>query len=224
MNRASDLLNIANLSVAKEKQENRFLLDSRAVQLVDYVFAQFSLHCRGYDSFFKDKTRLRAEKTVWYRSFTTNNIFLLSQVKFGLKKLDSYAYPNPPQLGEFKKWCCPTLEELGIPSIDYAYSEACKNSYPYEDKKTWSHPIVYHAWSMTGSHELNTLSKASSFPIFSRNYDIASRMIMNGEGLKDIPKALTSNAKEAKPEIDDFYKPMNSIDSAMSFMKSILKK
>ncbi|MBU6955739.1 hypothetical protein KP814_30565, partial [Hahella sp. HN01] len=53
----------------------------------------------------------------------------------------------------------------------------------------------------TGSYELRVRTEREMLPLFTRNYDIVCRRVMNGEDIQaDIPKALPEQpAKASKP-------------------------
>lgn len=96
----------------------------------------------------------------------------------------------PPSAPEFRAMCeNRTPEAFGLPSEDQAYREACRNAHPQADRK-WSHEAVYHAATETGFYNLNTLRMDDSRKLFLRNYAIACRMVMDGQALRPMPKAL----------------------------------
>ena len=119
------------------------------------------------------------------------------QIAVGLEALattqDKQLQEWPPSAMTFRSLCEGRNPELfGLPSEDDAYREACRRAYRGGQSlaRPWSHPAVCHAAMATGFHTLNTLKEEASRKIFSRNYAIACRMVMDGEPLKTIPLGL----------------------------------
>ena len=119
------------------------------------------------------------------------------QIAVGLAALttteDEQLRKWPPSAPEFRALCeNRNPEAFGLPSEDDAYREACRRAYRGGQSLTrpWSHPAVCHAAMATGFHTLNTLKEEASRKVFSRNYAIACRMVMDGEPLKTIPLGL----------------------------------
>ena len=119
------------------------------------------------------------------------------QIAVGLNALatteDDQLRKWPPSAPEFRALCeNRNPEAYGLPSEDDAYREACRRAYRGGQSlaRPWSHPAVCHAAMATGFHTLNTLKEEASRKIFSRNYAIACRMVMDGEPLKTIPLGL----------------------------------
>ena len=129
-------------------------------------------------------------KRVWTLAFTESDLKSMNQVKIGLRRFRASPNPFVPTAGQFIAMCKPTAKELGLPSLETAYAESCKNSHPCADKN-WSHKAIYHAWKQTGSHLLSTYPRMNSFPVFERNYEATIKMLVEGEELFDIPVAIT---------------------------------
>jgi hypothetical protein len=191
---------------------------------VDFVFGKLMLICRGFDALYSDMRRLKAEKTQWSLAFSHKKIYEMSQIKHALNKLIDYKYPNPPQIGEFLSWCNPNPQDLGLPSVDEAFEQACKRASPYNKDFKFTHNVVYHAYSMMSSYDYVNLPRATTFPIFARNYEITVRMFVNNEPLKKIPIAITHDkelARQKKVVNSKFDKPGRS--AAMLAMRSMLQ-
>lgn len=108
----------------------------------------------------------------------------------------------PPSAPEFRSMCeNRTPEAFGLPDEDKAYREACRNAHPsMAGISKWTHNAVYHAAKETGFYNLNTLKMADSRKLFLRNYAIAYRMVMDGEELKPMPKALPEKVDGRRTE------------------------
>jgi hypothetical protein len=109
--------------------------------------------------------------------------------------------------------------------VEEAYAQACLNSSPSNPEKKWTHQAVYHAWTMCNSFELANLPKKNTFPIFERNYDLTVKMIMRGEPLKEIPKALTHDKEYwPKQSIGKGFEHCNNREAAMDAINRMLGK
>lgn len=207
---------------AKETQQE---LDITSVNIVNRLFVFFESICRGFDKQYHShpQSKLNLEKIQWARGFMDYGINRIEDIEFGIKKCRIESPINTPTLGQFLKWCKPSPEELGIPSLEYAYVEACNNSRPYVLQKKWTHQAIYHAWKMCNSYELTNLPKKNTFPIFERYYDLTVKMIIRGEPLHKIPIGLSHDRqKEKKPKIEKQFEICNSRALAMNSMRKIL--
>ncbi len=221
----SSLINTSSLSIKREESKYDTSLDPHITGVVNKLFVFFYSICRGFDKQYQDPKRLNVEKTQWIRAFTDVGFNTLEKIQLGVKKCRLESPINTPTIGQFVTWCTPSVEELEIPSLEDAYSEACKNSSPYNTEKKWSHQAVYHAWKMCNSYELANLPKKNTFSVFERNYDITVKMIMRGEPLKEIPIAIIHN-KESEPQqkIAKGFEHCNSHKIAMEAMSKMLGK
>jgi hypothetical protein len=89
---------------------------------------------------------------------------------------------------------------LGLPEVGKAYREACRNSHFAADQR-WSHPAVHHAACETGFHELRSLPEERSRQLFERAYAVTVRMVLAGEPLREIPKALPASVSVSTPDV-----------------------
>jgi hypothetical protein len=128
------------------------------------------------------------------------------QIAAGLTALaetqDKQLQEWPPSAPQFRALCeNKTPEAFGLPSEEKAYREACRNAHPaMAGVGKWSHAAVHHAAKETGFYNLNTLRMDDSRKLFLRNYAIACRMVMDGEVLKPMPKALPAQAQGRRTE------------------------
>lgn len=108
----------------------------------------------------------------------------------------------PPSAPQFRALCeNRNPEAFGLPSEDKAYREATRNAHPsMAGIGDWSHQAVHHAAKETGFYNLNTLRMEDSRKLFLRNYAIACRMVMAGEQLMPMPKALPATVDGRRTE------------------------
>lgn len=225
MEHISKLINTVSLTVKREESKYDIPLDPYVTEVISKLFVFFYGICRGFDKQYQDPKRLNVEKTQWIRAFMDIGFNTWEKVHLGIKKCRLESPINTPTIGQFVKWCTPSLEELGVPRIEDAYAQACRNSSPFNTDKQWAHQAVYHAWTMCNSYELANLPKKNTFPIFERNYDITVKMIMRGEPLKKIPIALTHDNKwVSKQRVLKGFEHCNSHHSAIEVIGRMLGK
>lgn len=210
----------------RHAQETQKTLDPASVNIVNRLFVFFESICRGFEKQYHghSQKKLNMEKIQWARGFMDSGITRIEQIEFGIKRCRLESPVNTPRLGEFLKWCTPSPEDLGMPRLDDAYDEACRNSSPSNPEKKWTHKAVYHAWTMCSSYDLSHLPKINTYPVFERNYDITVKMIMRGEPLKDIPAALTHDEDSVPREnITKGFENCNSRRTAMEAISRMLR-
>jgi len=98
----------------------------------------------------------------------------------GFQKLLERERTFVPNLNEFRKLCQVTAEDLGLPSLEAAYLEACNNAHRVMAAK-WSHPGVYHAGKAAGWFELRSESAQKTRPAFRAAYDDICKRLKAGE-------------------------------------------
>lgn len=124
-----------------------------------------------------------------------------AQIANGLAGLVERGDDWPPSAPDFRKLCeGASPEALGLPSVAAAFREACRNSHPAADQQ-WSHAAVHHAACETGFHELRNLPEDKSRQLFERAYSVSVRMVLAGEPLREIPKALPADVRVCTPEV-----------------------
>lgn len=221
MKHISEIVKTESLSVKREETEENSALNPHVVAVVNKVFSVFYTICRGFEKQYHDPKRLNMEKTLWYKGFTKLGLDSLAKVKLGLEKCNIESPINTPTLKQFVEWCTPTAEDLNLPSLDFAYDEACKNAHPSANK-LWTHEVVKHAAKATGSYLLSNSPRSKSFPVFQRNYEIACRKFIKGESISDIPKGIADHRKSREGVLPEFQ-ACNSYESAMESIKQKLR-
>lgn len=228
MEHISNLVHNSVLETKRAEKQTSAPLCQKAVAVVNDLFGLFYSLCRGFEKQYADQNRLKVEKTQWMRGFTDLGIDSLEKVSFGIKKTRMESPINTPTFGQFVKWCSPTTQELGLPSVEDAYAEACFLSTPYEREKVWSSVVVKHAATQTGSYVLNTFAKIKSFPLFERNYEEAVKQFRNGK-LENIQRVIEDKSwdmKELRKKDEvvlEQYKSVNSSKGALSAMRAMLR-
>lgn len=124
-----------------------------------------------------------------------------AQIASGLAALVERGDDWPPSAPDFRKLCeGASPEALGLPSVAAAFREACRNAHPAAAAR-WSHEAVHHAACETGFHELRSLPESKSRALFERTYAVTVRMLLAGEPLREIPKALPASVSVSTPDV-----------------------
>lgn len=164
-----------------------------AARIINILFAELQSCFPAWKVTFPSKSDVNAAKRTWTKGLLEAGITTEQQLKYGLRKARQVDSPFWPSLGQFTKWCQPDPADYGLPNTRQAYLEACRNAHRLTEMKydEWSHPAVYIALKNTGTFDIRNRPAAETWPIFKRNYEIATRRAFVGEDLNaEIPKAL----------------------------------
>lgn len=85
-----------------------------------------------------------------------------------------------------------------IPDFDHAFSESCEQAFPETWKKTWSHPVVMHAFRQVGRDAFEDDDDATCRAKFRAAYEQACLDYKAGK----IANETTQKVKSIKDEID----------------------
>lgn len=160
-------------------------------EIVNLIFEQIKLICTGWKATWTNESVENKHKKFWVKVLLDANIRSDFEIQCGLHKTLKSGSAYCPPAGRFINWCKPDPEFMGLPSADKAYQEACRKVHPAGQHQTWSHSAVFVTAQSVGAHELRTLSREKSWPMFERAYAIACNRVLAGEDLsEEIPKAL----------------------------------
>lgn len=175
-------------------------IDPATAEVVNRLFLELQAIFPAWRQAWPDDRALAAAKRSWIKGFASAGISSLEQIRFGLEQCRLHGGDFAPSVGKFIGWCRPTPEMLGLPSEDRACREACRIAHPAADR-TRAHPAVYHAACETGFYELANLPQERSRQLFGRNYAATVRMVLAGEPLREIPKALPQSVTVRTEEV-----------------------
>lgn len=175
-------------------------IDSGTARVVNALFQELQAIFPAWRQAWPDDKALAAAKKSWIKGFMAADITKIEQIRYGLEQCRADGCVFVPSVGQFIAWCRPTAEMLGLPELDKAYREAVTNSHPAATPR-WSHPAVHHAACETGFYALNHLQEEQSRKLFARNYEATVRMVMAGEPLREIPKALPTSVSVSTPAV-----------------------
>ena len=189
-----------NFKVGNERsfEPRKIVIDEETKKIVNYIFKRLKGIIPAFNVTAADEEELGIIKNEWALGFIQSGLSDLRMIELGLDRLRLQENTFMISIGQFIKLCRPTPEDLGIPSLEKSYEEACRRSHPFGDTD-WSksHKVVYHAWKQTGSHMLANFPKENSFPVFERNYQATVNMLLDGKELEDIPLAISHGIDRA---------------------------
>ncbi|WP_449102928.1 replication protein P [Pseudomonas extremaustralis] len=152
--------------------------------LVNSLFKDIRACCSAWERAWGATGDLEAAKIQWVKAFIENDIRDWQQVEYGLRGLRAYGKDFVPSPGAFLGWCRPKPEDLGLPAVDIAYTEACTKSHPSaRSGARWSHRAVYQAAIEVGMDCLASLSREVSLKLFTHAYRVITRRAMDGKAL-----------------------------------------
>lgn len=174
---------------------------TKTAKFMNDLFLEIKARCPAWpQSWPNEKIELKARE-IWLESLLLNKVTKWENIKIGLSKIKSAFVPT---IDEFISYCKITLDDLGLPTVEQAYKEACKNSheskYPYFEngkrvEPKWSHEIVRLAAVDCGTHDL--ISKSNSFETFKKHFEFYQQKLLQGEKFEAILKALPHENTEA---------------------------
>lgn len=127
--------------------------DQRAIviQLVNSIFKALMAINPAFRQAWPTEEEFLDTKMQWVLAFMDKGLVSVETVDRGLKRIRSNSSPFVPSPGQFIEMCKATPEDLGAPSIELAYDEACKKSHPsFGSTKNWTHHCVQVASQIYG--------------------------------------------------------------------------
>lgn len=177
--------------------------DSGTVQVINALFRELMAIFPAWKQAWPDQEAINAAKATWTKAFMAEKITKIEQIRFGIEQCRKVGSDFAPSVGKFITLCQPTPEMLGIPALDAAFREACRNAHPaMAGQATWSHDAVWHAAKEAGFESLNRLETSLAKKLFERNYVITVRRLVDGLPLQKMPLALPARAEGRRtPEV-----------------------
>lgn len=176
-----------------EPSEPKSPIDKGSARVINLLFAELKAVHPAWRHAWPDKATEDAAKVSWTKAFTAAGMRSIEQIRYGIERCRQSGSPFMPSVGQFMDWCRPTPENMGLPSVERAYRQACAASHPAADASNL-HPAVWHAACEAGLFLLANQPESKSRPVFERAYAITVDMVLHGEPLREIPKALPAKA------------------------------
>lgn len=177
--------------------------DSGTVQVINALFRELMAIFPAWKQAWPDQEAINAAKATWTKAFMAEKITKIEQIRFGIEQCRKVGSDFAPSVGKFITLCQPSPEMLGIPPLDVAFREACRNVHPaMAGQANWSHDAVWHTAKEAGFENLNRLETSLAKKIFERNYVITVRRLVDGLPLQKMPLALPARAEARRtPEV-----------------------
>lgn len=182
------------------KQRGQVHLDEAAAQVVGALFRELKAIFPAWRQAWPTADDEAAARRCWIKAFADAGLCDINAIRGGIVKSRRAGRSFMPSVGEFISWCRPAPEQLGCPSVRTAYLQACRLAHPSADRSS-AHPAVWHAACEVGLSVLCELPEQKSRPLFERAYGITMGMLLRGDPLREIPKALPESVSvPASPE------------------------
>lgn len=190
MSQVIELERAAQLVANARPMPARPVVDEATGAVVNDVMRELQACYTAWRQTWPDDKALNAYRKSLIKAFAEAGINSLEQVRFAMQRCRQDSSDFVPSAGKLVKWCQPTPEMLGLPSLEKAYAEACRNVHPaqFADAR-WSHAAIYHAAVAAGVRSLQQLSRELGLKRFDSCYQEQCSKVGRGEQLDPVPKA-----------------------------------
>lgn len=173
------------------------------VQVINSLFRELMAIFPAWKQAWPDKEATNAAKATWTKAFMAEKITTIEQIRFGIEQCRKLGSDFAPSVGKFISLCQPTPEMLGLPPLETAFREACRNVHPsMAGQANWSHDAIWHTAKESGFESLNRLETSLARKLFERNYVITMRRLIDGLPLQKMPLALPARVDGRRtPEV-----------------------
>ncbi len=203
MSRVIELERAANLVAMNKPLPARRQVDEATGAVVNDVIRELQACYTAWRQAWPDDKALNAYRKSLIKAFAEAGITTLEQVRYAMQRCRQDAADFAPSAGKLVQWCQPTPEMLGLPPLERAYAEACRNVHPCQAPTArWSQAAIYHAAVAAGFSNLQLLPRDAGLKLFGRQYDAVCRRLGEGEVLAAAPvAALPAPARKSAPEV-----------------------
>lgn len=159
-------------------------ISTNDARVVNTVFDRLQVIFPAWQRAFPTPEALKSARQEWTKALVEAGVVTEQALAIGFRAAREKDIPFFPSPGMFIKWCQPSPEALGLPSVPQALNDIARH------KET--HPAVILAARAT-RFERSTLTAAEYEPVFARHYEILVKRVLAGEDLSvEVPKALPS--------------------------------
>ena len=159
-------------------------ISQRDARVVNTVFDRLQVIFPAWQRAFPTPEALKSARQEWTKALVEAGVVTEQALAIGFRAAREKDIPFFPSPGMFIKWCQPSPEALGLPSVPQALNDIARH------RET--HPAVILAARAT-RFERSTLTAAEYEPVFARHYEILVKRVLAGEDLSvEVPKALPS--------------------------------
>lgn len=198
-----------NLPAIPAERKPVFISD-RDTEVVNEIFERLQAIFPAWKHAFPKPEHLAAAKSEWTKALVEAGCVSDAHLANGFRIAREQDIPFFPAPGQFIKWCKPSPELLGLPSVEQAIHEVIT--------RRAKHPAVIKAARET-RYERGTLPPAEFALVFARAYEIIVSRMMNGEDINvEIVRGISNTA--TKPW--DYYEKKGRTESAK--LKALFKR
>lgn len=147
-----------------------YITDENAIDVINQLFEKLTVIMPAFKQAWPNEGDFELAKKEWMIAFKSAGITSIERVRQGIDHFRLLPKPFVPSPGEFISMCKHIPQNIGSLSIEDAYREACKNAYPNNKPKKWSHPCIRYAAYKSDMYFLRTAPRQKSFPCFEKNY------------------------------------------------------
>ncbi|AUL97467.1 replication protein P [Vibrio vulnificus] len=181
-----------------------------AVALVNGLFAELQVIFPAWRLAFPTQAALDNAKRTWTLALFEHGIHHGAQIKAGLRKARASGSPHMPSVGQFMTWCRPSAEDLGLPSVEQAFSMI--GLMRYQDTRQSVPDAVQAAFNQIQHWDLTHLTEKELFPIFKSHYQKLIEKVSRGEDISSLcPKALPTAKTTTKTQGEKELERLNGL-------------
>lgn len=198
--------------------------DTKTAIVVNMIFRTLTTIFPAFRQAWPSQPDFDEAKKEWVKAFIQAGISDVGQIKYGIDSFRLLRNPFIPSPGQFIALCKPSMESLGIPSVNEAFRIACIASGRNSDKN-WVHVSIEHAAIRTGKSDLSSKPEIYTYKTFERHFENSVQDFINGK-LPDISKTIVNYSMEGK-EIEkqkDIGKEFSKFNSHKKAMSEIFKR
>lgn len=175
-----------NFKAAFAPQEFTPEFKAETEPLINKLFTELRAICSAWRQAWPDQKTYDLARDNWIKAFIDAGVTSWERVEYGLRKQRLTGKAFVPSPAEFIALCTPEPEEIGLPSVEKAFSMAAYMAHPTADRSKVNQ-VVYHAASEAGFNMLITEPAERSFRVFKKHYSQAIEILVAGGKLKDLP-------------------------------------
>ena len=184
----SNLKHVSEISFADAFAPQEFTPEFKAdtEPLINQLFKELRSICSAWRQAWPDQKTYDLARDNWIKAFIDAGVVSWQRVEYGLRKQRLCGNAFIPSPAEFIALCTPEPEEIGLPSIDKAFSMAAYMAHPSADRSKCNQ-VVYHAACEAGFNMISTEPSEKSYRVFKKYYAAAIELLIAGGTLRELP-------------------------------------
>jgi hypothetical protein len=200
LNHVSNILNIDDLKRNREEKLLNQSLDEKTIKIVNLLFQELQSIFPAFKQAWPTEECFQRAKRNWVKAFMVSGINNIAQLKFGIRKCILSESPFVPTSGQFISWCTPQPEDLGLPTVEEAFTQSIRmTSEFYEPLYNDSELVIKHSLDQIetgvgiGNYKFMMHNKGKK--LFEYYYKVSIKQFIDGN-LHMIQKAISEKPEE----------------------------